>query len=125
MPRRGLRDNIDEFEDCLSQLQEIVTKYGDTYSLIIGGDFNEDLCSGDNSRRKRSLRQFLSDNRLATRSTGKTYTAPNGAEVSTIDYIFYNQNLDHNVMRVWKFYMKRNQCLGSLPAMLYNAGCSG
>ena len=58
MPRRWLRDNIDEFEDCLSQLQEIVTKYGDTYSLIIGGDFNEDLCSGDNSRRKRAYDSF-------------------------------------------------------------------
>ena len=100
MPCRGLRDNIDEFEDCLSQLQEIVTKYSDTYSIIIGGDFNEDLSSSINSRRKKSLEQFLSDNRLATRSTGKTYTAPNGAEVSTIDYIFYNRNLDHNVMKV-------------------------
>ena len=69
-------------------------------SLIIGGVVNEDLSSGDNSRQKKGLEQFLSDNRLATRPTGKTYTAPNGAEVSTIDYIFYNQNLDHNVMKV-------------------------
>ena len=83
MPCRGLRDNIDDFEDCLSQLQEIVAKYSNTHSIVLGGDFNEDLSIVNNPRRKKSLEQFLTDNKLSTQPTGKTYTAPNGAEVST------------------------------------------
>ena len=62
MPCRGLRDNIDDFEDCLSQLQEIVTKYSNTHSIVLGGDFNEDLSIVNNPRRKTSLEQFLTDN---------------------------------------------------------------
>ena len=100
MPCRGLKDNIEDFEDCLLQLQEIVTKYSNTHSIILGGDFNEDLSNPDNPRRKRSLEQFLSDNKLSTQSTGKTYTAPNGAEVSTIDYIFYDQNVTDKVLKI-------------------------
>lgn len=100
MPCRGLKDNFDDFEDCLSQLQEIVTKYSDTHSIILGGDFNEDLSHSNSSRRKNSLEQFLTDNKLTTQSTGKTYIAPNGAEVSTIDYIFYEQNLADKVLKI-------------------------
>ena len=54
----------------------------------------------DEKRRKKSLEQFLTDNKLSTQPTGKTYTAPNGAEVSTIDYIFYDQNLVDNVLKI-------------------------
>ena len=87
MPCRGLRDNIDDFVDCLLQLQEILTKCSNTHAILLGGDFNEDLSNASNHRRKKSLEQFLKDNKLSTQPSEKTYTAPNGAEVSTIDYI--------------------------------------
>lgn len=43
MPYKGLSDNIEDFQDCLDQLNEICQKYSSTHKLIIGGDFNEDL----------------------------------------------------------------------------------
>ena len=67
----GLRDNIDDIEDCLSQLPEVVTKCRDSHSIILGGGFNEDLSNNSNSRRKRSLQQFLSDKKLSTLPTEK------------------------------------------------------
>lgn len=100
MPCRGLRDNIDDFEDCVTQLQEVITKYSDSHSIILGGDFNEDLTVTANTRRKASLERLLSDNNLSTLPTGKTYMGPGGAEVSTIDYIFYSQSLKDNVVQI-------------------------
>lgn len=52
------------------------------------------------ARRKNSLEHFLTDNKLTTQQTGKTYIAPNGAEVSTIDYIFYEQSLADKVLKI-------------------------
>ena len=36
MPCRGVRDNVNDFEDYLSQLQELVTKHQDTHAVLIG-----------------------------------------------------------------------------------------
>ena len=100
MPCKGLRDNSDEFEDCLEQLHEIVQKYKNTHSIILGGDFNEAASGQNSTRRAKSFSQFLMDNQLFTKQTPKTYVGPAGTEVSTIDYIFYSEGLAKDLIGI-------------------------
>ena len=51
---------------------------------------------------------FFKDNSLAYSETDSTYIGPNGTEVSTIDYIVYDQKLTLDVKSVLKLDMKRN-----------------
>lgn len=100
MPCKGLRENVEEFTECIDQLQEIYTKYSNTHTVIFGGDFNEDLGVVKDSERKRRLKGLLQDCNLATRETEKTYTNPDGIEISTIDYIFFPACIEEKVQAV-------------------------
>ena len=40
---------------------------------------------------------MISENELTTSINGKTYVNPNGVDVSTLDYIFYSDDLQHKV----------------------------
>ena len=100
MPCKGLRDNVDDFVDCISQLQEIYQKYSATHTVIFGGDFNEDLQVEKHSERKQQLETFLRQCQLTTKYTEKTYVNPDGVEKSTIDYIFYPKALDQRVQEL-------------------------
>ena len=93
MPCRGLTDNLEDFNDCLDQLNEIIQKYSSTHIVIIGGDSNEDMYTEAQSKRKQNMKDFLSENDLITTHTQKTYTGPKGSMVSTLDYIFYPKTL--------------------------------
>ena len=88
MPCRGLRDNVEEFQDCLAQLQELIEKYSDTRLIVLGGDFNEDLYVSQDSTRLRSLRKFLDECKFTTQLTDRTFISNAGVDTSTIDYIF-------------------------------------
>ena len=55
MPCRGVKENIEDFEDCLAQLYEILQKYGNTHYIILGGDFNDDLYDQKSTRRQQAL----------------------------------------------------------------------
>ena len=66
----------------------------------MGGDFNEDISSRKDTRRECSLNQIISENRLTTSQTGKTYVGPNGVDTSTIDYVFYGEDLQHRVKEI-------------------------
>ncbi|MCG7866407.1 MAG: hypothetical protein JAY74_08520, partial [Candidatus Thiodiazotropha taylori] len=94
MPCRGLRENVDEFHDCLAQLREIVQKYAGTHMVMVGGDFNEDLYSQRDSVRLRSLKSFLDEVQLTTQKTDMTYVNQDGVDTSTIDYLFYCSKAD-------------------------------
>ena len=100
MPCKGLRDNVEDFTDCISQLHEIYQKYSTTHTVIFGGDFNEDLQSPKQSERKHLLEKFLNQCQLTTRETGKTYINPDGVEISTIDYMFFPKQLDQRVLKL-------------------------
>ena len=52
------------------------------------------------SKRTKSLNMFLSEYRLGTKPTGKTYVSPSGADTSTIDYILYSLCLTKTVLRM-------------------------
>ena len=100
MPCRGLKENVDDFEDCLAQLHEIVQKYRSTHYLFLGGDFNEDIISNRDSKRLQNLNQFLDDADLTTKTTKKTYVGPNGVELSTIDFIFYSKPIESRILSI-------------------------
>ena len=100
MPCRGLTDNLEDFNDCLDQLNEIIQKYSSTHIVIIGGDWNEDIYTETQSKRKQNMKDFLSENDLITTHTQKTYTGPKGTMVSTLDYIFYPKTLSIRVQKI-------------------------
>ena len=89
MPCRGLRENVDEFQDCLAQLREVIKKYASTHMIMVGGDFNEDLYGRRDSARLRSLKNLLEESQLTTQKTDRTYVNQDGVDTSTIDYLFY------------------------------------
>lgn len=64
MPCKGLSDNIEDFMDCVDQLNEIVTKYRATHKIIIGGDINEDISLGTLGRRGQYFVDFVKNNCL-------------------------------------------------------------
>ena len=97
---RGLTDNLEDFNDCLDQLNEKIQKYSSTHIVIIGGDWNEDIYMEAHSKRKQNLKDFLSENDLITTHTQKTYTGPKGTMVSTLDYIFYPKTLSTRVQKI-------------------------
>ena len=97
MPCRGLSENLEDFNECLDQLNEIIQKYMSTHMIFIGGDWNEDIYLEAQSRRKQNMKDFLLENDLVTTQTHKTYIAPTGATVSTLDYIFYQKTFGENV----------------------------
>ncbi|MEW8548515.1 MAG: endonuclease/exonuclease/phosphatase family protein [Candidatus Thiodiazotropha sp.] len=88
LPCRGVKNNDEEYQDCIAQLTEICCKYSDTHMILIGGDFNEDIYSPSNTVRKNSLQTFLKEFDFSTQETGKTYINPDGVDTSTIDYVF-------------------------------------
>ncbi|MES9880811.1 MAG: reverse transcriptase family protein [Sedimenticola sp.] len=100
MPCRGLNDNVEDFVDCLDQLQEIVNKYSNTHSIVIGGDFNEDMKNRRNSKRAKELTQFMNELGLETVLTEPTYINPGGADTSIIDYIMYHKNISSKIISI-------------------------
>ena len=68
--------------------------------LFLGGDFNEDITSTRDSKRLQSLKQFLDDADLTTKTTKKTYVGPNGVELSTIDFIFYSKPIESRILSI-------------------------
>ncbi|MEW8547754.1 MAG: reverse transcriptase family protein, partial [Candidatus Thiodiazotropha sp.] len=100
MPCRGLRENSDEFADCIAQLQEIYQKYSHSHTVIFGGDFNEDLGILKESERNKSFKLFMNECQLTTKETGKTYVNPDGVETSTIDYILFPESISSKIKKI-------------------------
>ena len=92
-------ENEDEFISILSEITSIHLEHED-YSLIVAGDFNVDLASGD--ARGATLRVWAQDVGVtcpamapdAPRRT--TFTGPNG-NTALLDYVFMTESLSDNV----------------------------
>ena len=104
MPCKGLRENVEEFTECIDQLQEIYLKYSETHTVVFGGDFNEDISVPKDTQRKRRSNGMLQYCKLITKETEKTYTNPDGVEVSTIDYIFFPTCIEQRVRAVTRLF---------------------
>ncbi|KAK3098648.1 hypothetical protein FSP39_021572 [Pinctada imbricata] len=90
MPCKGNHDNFTEFCDCIDQLAELVTKYID-HDVLIGGDFNEDICCDHRSRRMLYLDRFINEFKMKYFATTKTFIHSNGKDCSSIDYFIVRE----------------------------------
>ena len=43
MPTKGKGHSLQEYQDCVDQIGDIISKYVDSHNIVIGGDFNESL----------------------------------------------------------------------------------
>ena len=102
MPCKGKNSNIDDFRDCVDQLDEIITKYENSHTVIVGGDINEDIHKKEQSSRKAYIQELISDHDLQVTSLGSTFIHPNGKDCSEIDYFLYRNSVHNCVTKVYK-----------------------
>ncbi|CAC5418944.1 unnamed protein product [Mytilus coruscus] len=98
LPCKGSPSDSLEFYNCIDQLREIVQRYSDSHSIIIGGDFNEKILSKIDTRRNKYLVDFLNENRLYTDENGITFVNCNGKGTSTIDFLLFKHECKENVI---------------------------
>ena len=101
MPCWGLRDNLEDFYECLDQLNEIMQKYMSTHITFIGGDWNEDIYLEAQSRRKQTMKDLLLENDLVTTQTHKTLYCPHWSISFNYGLFFIQRHL----MKVLRNYM--------------------
>ncbi|CAG2231328.1 unnamed protein product [Mytilus edulis] len=98
LPCKGTPSDSLEFYNCIDQLHEIVQSYSDSHSIIIGGDFNENILSKIDTRRNKYLVDFLNENSLYTEENGITFVNCSGKGTSTIDFLLFKQDFKENVI---------------------------
>lgn len=79
-------DRFEEYSECIDQLYEIIKKFQSSHEIVIGGDFNEDISKGNNSRRPNKLKSLISDCELQMNFHGPTFINVKGIDVSEFDY---------------------------------------
>ena len=68
------------------------------YARLLGGDFSKVYSANiTGSRRIKYLNEFIAEHDLVMQDTGKTFIHSNGADSSTIDFIFYQKLLEGRV----------------------------
>ena len=103
LPSKGRNNNIDEFGDCVQQINEIVHKYKDTHFVIIGGDLNEELHKEHITTRAKYIHDLMEDCELEATSNGPTFIHANGRDSSEIDYFLFqckDKYIIENVQKV-------------------------
>ena len=85
LPSKGRHNSIDEFGDCVQQINEIVHKYKDTHFVIIVGDLNEELHKEHITTRAKYIHDLMEDCELEATSNGPTFIHANGRDSSDID----------------------------------------
>ena len=98
LPAKGANSNIQEFQECIDQLDEIVSKYSETHNIIIGGDLNEEISKSLNSDRNIYVQTFIRDNCLDTVSFGATFVHANGRDSSEIDHFLFTKTPTFNII---------------------------
>ena len=53
MPTKGKTSTNSEFQECIDQLEEVVSKYEGSQDILIGGDFNEEIHRTLNTERNK------------------------------------------------------------------------
>ena len=100
MPCVGLSDNIEDLSDCIDPLNEIIQKFSGAHKILLGGDLNEDLVLRSTTSRVKALNELLEENTLRTKETPKTFIVPGGRESTTLDYIFYSEDLAEYILSI-------------------------
>ncbi|CAG2211417.1 E3.1.11.2 [Mytilus edulis] len=118
MPCNGSKQANTHFKECLDQLHEIITKYSDTCTPVLCGDWNCDLMkSSKKPARSIWMEEFINSKKLAFKPTPLTFIHPNGNESSTIDYIFVHSNLADKVNNTIRLDMLPNNTSDHYPLL--------
>ena len=102
MPCRGLSNSESDFRDTLDQVQEVISKYCNAYSVILRGDLNASLTREVHNSRDSILRKFCASQHLSMCEdypVMNTFVHPNGKSQSQIDYILHVGNSGDSLVR--------------------------
>ena len=93
LPARGTEGAEMEFDECLSELEEITVKYGGGSTIILAGDMNASIHRDKGLKRDQHLHEFVQKLGYKTAKDYPrmpTFVHHNGSTYQ-IDYIFSNQ----------------------------------
>ena len=110
MPCRNTHTG-DDFEDTLSQLQEIMTKYRPTHHILICGDLNASLHRTPPNQQDNFLERFCKEEKLVFNehlSPEDTFQHHNGLHTAKLDYILCGIESKHIISEA-KIHHNANQ----------------
>jgi len=90
MPCKGSASQNLEFQECIDLLHEITQTFNNSHTILIGGDFNENIMSDKHSSRQLYVLDFMNENEFKTVDVGKTFINAYGQECSSIDFILFS-----------------------------------
>ncbi|MES9880512.1 MAG: reverse transcriptase family protein, partial [Sedimenticola sp.] len=100
MPARNSRCT-QTYDDTLEELNEIISKYGDTHPIVIVGDMNASLKCRPGNEQDVKLKRFCDLNGLTSLQTGEaTFFHENGKDNAEIDYILCSEKARNIVKTV-------------------------
>ena len=79
-----------EFQECIDLLHEITQTFNNSHTLLIGGDFNENIMSDKHSSRQLYVLDFMNENEFKTVDVGKPFINAYGQECPSIDFNLYS-----------------------------------
>ena len=97
MPCRNSRSSSTDFTETLDMIREIISKYRNTHSIVLLGDFNSSLTRTPENPQDRKLKDFLKDqnilaNTMLFQQEAPTFFHHNGKDNAQIDYIICIQS---------------------------------
>jgi exonuclease III len=88
-PCKGSPTSQDEFQEFIDQLHKIMSTYEQTYQVIIGGDFNEEITNINTTTRQQYVVEFMAEHQMYTKEMGPTFINATGKDCTSIDYILF------------------------------------
>ena len=63
-----------------------MSTYEQTYQIIIGGDFNEEITNINTTTRQKYVVEFMAEHQMYTKEVGPTFINAKGKDCTSIDY---------------------------------------
>ncbi|VDI24965.1 Hypothetical predicted protein [Mytilus galloprovincialis] len=103
LPTRGNGYSRDDYQAILDELSEIIQKYNDSYTIILGGDMNASFHRNSSNTRDIDFKLFANEHNLSLPKLCKeqdTFFHFNGKDSSQIDYFILNTDIvtSYNVL---------------------------
>jgi exonuclease III len=102
LPCKGSPNSQDEFQECIDQLHEIMSTYEQTYQVIIGGDFNEEITNINTTTRQQYVVEFMAEHQMYTKEMGPTFINATGKDCTSIDYILFQESYREQISSIKK-----------------------
>ncbi|CAG2192047.1 unnamed protein product [Mytilus edulis] len=108
IPCKSSANSISELKECIDILYEILQSFKDTHTVIIGGDYNENLLANSNNARNKYIFDFMNECNLKTKDVGKTFIHSSGKDSTAIDYIVYPEVFDESILHMRRLEITSN-----------------